>query len=85
MIAFTRSGGYNVLTWEHIAQVQQPTLILWGREDRILGTADATRFEQTISHSKLVWLDRCGHVPHLEQPAIAAHHILEFLDQASSQ
>ncbi|MEB3360186.1 MAG: alpha/beta hydrolase [Synechococcales bacterium] len=84
MIAFTRNGGYNTLTWEKIAQIQQPTLILWGRQDRILGTADATRFERTIPHSKLVWLEQCGHVPHLEQAAIATRHMLDFLDQVSA-
>jgi pimeloyl-ACP methyl ester carboxylesterase len=79
MIAFTRVGGYNVLTQEDIARLQRPTLILWGRHDQILGTADAERFEQTIPNSKLIWIENCGHVPHLEKPSETAHHILTFL------
>jgi pimeloyl-ACP methyl ester carboxylesterase len=78
MIAFTKCGGYNVLTGEAIAQIQQPTLILWGQNDKILGTADATTFESAIPDSKLIWLENCGHVPHLEKSDEIAHHILNF-------
>ncbi|MGJ3252061.1 MAG: alpha/beta fold hydrolase [Elainellaceae cyanobacterium] len=78
MIAFTKGGGYNVLTPEAIAQIQQPTLILWGRNDKILGTADAEKFETAIPDSKLIWLENCGHVPHLEKSHEVAHQILNF-------
>ncbi|MGJ3249132.1 MAG: alpha/beta fold hydrolase [Elainellaceae cyanobacterium] len=78
MIAFTKCGGYNLLSQEAIAHIQQPTLILWGQNDKILGTADATKFEAAIPHSKLIWLENCGHVPHLEKPHDVAHHILNF-------
>ncbi len=79
MIAFTRAGGYNVLTAKAIAHLQPPTLILWGSHDQILGTADASWFAQTILNSKLVWIEPCGHVPHLEKPDETARHIIEFL------
>jgi pimeloyl-ACP methyl ester carboxylesterase len=77
LIAFTKSGGYNFLS-DRIPQIQQPTLILWGESDRILGTADAERFRTAISHSQLIWIPQSGHVPHLEQPQITAQHILAF-------
>jgi pimeloyl-ACP methyl ester carboxylesterase len=71
LIAFTKSGGY-ISFKQTLAQIQQPTLILWGKEDRILGTNDAYRFKREIAHSKLIWIQDCGHVPHLEQPQITA-------------
>lgn len=77
MIAFTKSGGYSSFK-KKLTQIKQPTLILWGKEDRILGTTDAYRFKRAIAHSKLIWIKDCGHVPHLEQPQITAQHILEF-------
>lgn len=77
LIAFTKSGGYTSFK-EKLAQIEQPTLILWGEDDRILGIKDADKFQQAIPHSKLVWIKDCGHVPHLEQPQIAAEHILRF-------
>ena len=78
LIAFTKSGGYNFLS-DKISQISQPTLILWGDSDRILGTKDATRFEGAIAASQLIWIENCGHVPHLEKPQLTAQHILEFI------
>ncbi|MGB6167919.1 MAG: alpha/beta hydrolase [Geitlerinemataceae cyanobacterium] len=78
LISFTKSGGYGSFR-DRLSQIEQPTLILWGENDRILGTQDAEQFRQTIVHSQLVWIERCGHVPHLERPQITAQHILEFI------
>jgi pimeloyl-ACP methyl ester carboxylesterase len=77
LIAFTKSGGYNFLS-DKIAQVSQPTLILWGDSDNILGTADATKFAAAIAQSNLIWIPNCGHVPHLEKPQKTAQAIVEF-------
>ncbi len=77
LIAFTKSGGYNCLM-DKIAAINQPTLILWGDADKILGTQDAAKFQQAIAHSELVWINHCGHVPHLEQPTVTAEQILAF-------
>ncbi len=77
LISFTQSGGYRSFR-RQLAQLQPPTLILWGRNDRILGTKDAIPFQQAIPNSQLIWIDRCGHVPHLEQPQLTATHIMEF-------
>jgi pimeloyl-ACP methyl ester carboxylesterase len=77
LIAFTKSGGYNFLR-PKIAQITQPTLVLWGRHDSILGTQDAPRFEQAIEQCQLIWIEDCGHVPHLEQAKITAEHIVDF-------
>jgi pimeloyl-ACP methyl ester carboxylesterase len=77
LIAFTKSGGYGGFG-ENLSQIQQQTLILWGKQDRILGTADAEKFARAIPNSQLIWIPDCGHVPHLEKPQITAQHILGF-------
>ena len=79
LIAFTKSGGYTFLS-QKISQIQTPTLILWGEQDKILGRQDAFRFEQAIAGGQLIWAPDCGHVPHLEKPEITAQHILAFLE-----
>ncbi|MBE9095184.1 alpha/beta fold hydrolase [Tychonema sp. LEGE 07203] len=83
LIAFTKSGGYAGFG-EKVSQIQQQTLILWGKQDRILGTADAAKFESAIGNSQLIWIPDCGHVPHLEKPQITAQHILDFTAKAAS-
>jgi len=47
-----------------------------------LGTADAERFQQAIAGSQLVWIEDCGHVPHLEKPQETAQAIRSFLNAA---
>lgn len=84
LIAFTKSGGYNFLS-RKIAQISRPTLIVWGKQDRILGIKDAARFQQAIRGSQLVWIDQCGHVPHLEKPQETAAAIFNFVRQQALQ
>jgi pimeloyl-ACP methyl ester carboxylesterase len=78
LIAFTKSGGYSAFKKQQLANILQPTLILWGDADEILGTKDAQKFQQAIPNSKLIWVPESGHVPHLEQPQITAKNILQF-------
>ncbi|PZV06919.1 MAG: 2-hydroxy-6-oxohepta-2,4-dienoate hydrolase [Leptolyngbya sp.] len=80
LIAFTKSGGYNFLTAK-ISQINCPTLVIWGEQDKILGTKDARRFEGAIAGSQLIWIPQCGHVPHLEKPQATAAAILPFVSQ----
>jgi pimeloyl-ACP methyl ester carboxylesterase len=77
MIIFMKSGGYSNLV-DKIAQINQPTLILWSEADETLGIGDAVKFHRAIAHSHLIWLKNCGHVPQLEQPETTAEHLLAF-------
>ena len=78
LIAFTKSGGYGSFVKE-IANIKQETLIVWGKQDKILGTKGAGQFAKGIPNNKLVWIDNCGHVPHLEKPQLTAEAILNFV------
>ena len=82
--SFTQSGGYASLD-DRLGAIKHPTLILWGEADDVLGIADATRFEQAISGSQLIWIQQAGHVPHFDQPQTVAEHLLTFaaLNQAN--
>jgi pimeloyl-ACP methyl ester carboxylesterase len=84
LISFTRSGGYPCLKAQ-LNHLQCPTLILWGSDDRILGTQDAVPFQQAIPQSQLIWIPNCGHVPHLENPQLTADAIKTFLVNSSSK
>ncbi|RMF24327.1 MAG: alpha/beta hydrolase [Cyanobacteria bacterium J083] len=78
LIAFTKSGGYGSFK-SRLPEIEQPTLIVWGKQDKILGTKAANQFKTGIKYSKLVWIDNCGHVPHLEQAQITAQAISNFI------
>jgi pimeloyl-ACP methyl ester carboxylesterase len=55
---------------ERLPQVRVPTLLVWGKDDRITPLDVAERFRALISDAELVTIANCGHAPMLEQPAI---------------
>ena len=61
-----------------LASIQAPTLIVWGREDRILHVQDADCFAAAIAGSEKRVLERVGHLPMMEQPRRVAELWLDF-------
>jgi len=53
---------------DRLGQIGVPTLLVWGKDDRITPTDVAERFHARIRGSQLVYLPNCGHAPMLEQP-----------------
>jgi len=62
-----------------IQQITTPTLILWGKKDRWIPVENAYLFQQAISGSTLIVLDKAGHVPMEEMPTASVKPVLEFL------
>lgn len=61
-------------------KISIPTLILWGKKDRILHIDNAKLFNSTIKNSKLIVFDDLGHVPLLEDPdrvALSAKYFIQ--------
>jgi pimeloyl-ACP methyl ester carboxylesterase len=53
---------------ERIAGLTTPTILAWGRNDIVTPPDVADQFHQLLPNSRLVWIDRCGHAPQIEQP-----------------
>jgi pimeloyl-ACP methyl ester carboxylesterase len=53
---------------DRLSQISVPTLLVWGKDDRITPTDVAERFHARIRGSQLVYLPNCGHAPMLELP-----------------
>jgi pimeloyl-ACP methyl ester carboxylesterase len=62
-----------------VARIRQPTLVVWGRDDRWIAVSDASRFLAAIPGSRGEVLDSCGHMPQEERPADFARMVLAFL------
>ncbi|KFM27905.1 2-hydroxy-6-oxononadienedioate/2-hydroxy-6-oxononatrienedioate hydrolase [Auxenochlorella protothecoides] len=78
MLAFMRSGGYHVRG--RLAQLAAPSLVLWGRQDRVLpGAKNARQLVEALPGARLVWVEDCGHLAHVEHPDVVASHVLEFV------
>jgi pimeloyl-ACP methyl ester carboxylesterase len=48
---------------------QLPTLLVWGREDRIVPVEAGELYQRSIAGARLEIMERCGHFPHFEKPA----------------
>ena len=88
--AWLLGGGYDVAdAVVDLGAAGVPTLTLWGREDEvILAGGDAAGGLLTPSPlasllgalpaTTFRWVERSGHTPHLEQPAVTARAIAAF-------
>ena len=59
--------------------IDVPTLIVWGKQDRLLPDANADRLRAAIAQSQPFRVDDCGHIPHEERPEIVVDRIAAFL------
>jgi pimeloyl-ACP methyl ester carboxylesterase len=59
--------------------ISVPTLILWGRQDRIVSLKIGQQLHGAITNSRLVILESCGHIPQEEKPTEALGIIAGFL------
>ncbi len=70
-------AGYDFL--DRLGEIRVPTLIVWGRQDRVVPPADALGYAQRIAGARLEVFDRCGHVPMAERPLRFNRLLEEFL------
>lgn len=66
---------------DHLAHIRQPTLIVWGDQDRSYQWAQIETLWRGIAGSSLAVLPRCAHALHLENPAVFHRHLLDFLTE----
>jgi pimeloyl-ACP methyl ester carboxylesterase len=57
----------------------QPTLLVWGREDRFVGLSGSRRLIREVPHARLAVIERCGHLPMLERPVEFNRVMADFL------
>jgi len=65
-----------------LPRVTNPTLIVWGREDQIVPVICGEQYRRLLPQATLRVLERCGHLPPIEQPDVFAKLVLDFLGRA---
>ena len=58
--------------------IEQPVLLLWGKQDEILDPKYVEEFERDLKNVTTQLVDDCGHVAHLEQSELCARAMLAF-------
>ena len=64
---------------KRIHRIAAPTLLVWGKEDRLVPPVYADEFARRLPDARIQTVDGAGHAPHLEQPATVARMIRDFL------
>lgn len=68
---------------ERARTITAPTLIIFGKEDKLINPSAATSFAERIAGSQVVLLDGIGHLPMEEAPKATADAIRAFLARPS--
>jgi pimeloyl-ACP methyl ester carboxylesterase len=68
--------------WLH--RIKLPALVVWGDDDKIMPPQYAARWRERLPDARVVMVEGCGHLPHVEQAPLVAGHVLDFLEGAAS-
>jgi pimeloyl-ACP methyl ester carboxylesterase len=73
---------------QDLNKISSPALIIWGAEDQLIPLETGRRLNSLIKDSKLVIIERCGHVPQEELPDRVLDEMTKFIEgsnQATKQ
>jgi len=66
---------------DRLGDIHTPTLVIWGREDRLIDVSCADALAKGIPHARKLILDETGHVPMVERPADCASAQIALIEQ----
>jgi pimeloyl-ACP methyl ester carboxylesterase len=66
-------------------RIKAPTLIIWGRQDRMIPPAYAEDFKAGIPQAEVVMVDKASHLVHLEQTARCIELIRKFMSGGTAK
>lgn len=72
-------AGQRVEYSRRLREIQQPTLLVWGRQDPIIPVAHGLRAAKLLMNARLHVFEQCGHMPFWEYPDEFAQIVLDFL------
>ena len=76
--------GQREVLLDRLAQLEVPTIIVWGTRDRVFPYSQAKEAGSKVQEGSLELIPDCGHLPHVEQPDRFTEIVARFLDQRAS-
>ncbi len=70
---------------DHLHNIKAPTLLIWGKEDQITPAFVGDKFHEMIPHSKLLFIEECGHAPMMEHPKLFNQYLETFLEEVTAK
>ncbi len=91
VVALRRRQTAHMLGWNpfmhnpklkrRLARIKNPTLVVWGKSDRVVSPEYGRIYHESIPGSRFKIISRAGHYPYLEQPEEFARALTEFLTE----
>jgi pimeloyl-ACP methyl ester carboxylesterase len=84
-IGFLRAvrGTLDFSIRQKLLELRQPTLLMMGREDRIVDPVQAREAALRARHVRYVEIPKCGHAPHQEKPGFVNRMVIRFLKEGA--
>ncbi len=67
--------------WLH--RIKLPALVVWGDDDKIMPPAHAALWRERLPDARLVMVEGCGHLPHVEHSSLVARRVCGFLEEVA--
>jgi abhydrolase domain-containing protein 6 len=64
---------------KELPNIEAPTLILWGDQDKIIDVSSVPVFEKGLKNHKTVIIKDCGHIPMMEKTQETAMQYIDFI------
>lgn len=68
---------------QHFSDIKCPSMIIWGKEDRVINAKNIQRYASLISNSQSMVLDGVGHLAMLEKPDLMAQMFITLVSENS--
>jgi len=69
---------------DRLASIKVPTLVVWGKHDKLLPIASGERYAAGIAGAKMVSFEKCGHVPPVEKTEEFLAAVIAFLGSGAT-
>lgn len=71
----------SALNTSEIQKIKNPTLVLWGKNERLFPVWHAKKAHELIQNSQLTIIDDAGHMPFLDQSEAFIEDVMAFLQR----
>jgi abhydrolase domain-containing protein 6 len=78
-------GPERFMPGEEAANIRQPALLLWGREDAVIDPSALDLYAAKMPQARKVLVDDAGHMSLVEQPAAVANAVIALIEQEHAQ
>jgi 2-hydroxy-6-oxonona-2,4-dienedioate hydrolase len=80
-IAFLSRSSQSTDISQFLHKLSLPVLLVWGLQDKITPPTVALHFHDLLRYGTVRFIDKCGHLPMIEQPEEYIRSVTAFLNQ----